>query len=148
MLLRLLPEQISFRWNTIKQAIVEALPPYADTSHEAMNNVLMSLLNGSLQCWISVTDGKTEAIATTYIEEDLHTKTKSLFIYSVYATRQTTGRSWVEAFEAIRKYAIGEGCKAIIAITKEPKIIKIVEKFGGDVGWRYVRIPFPSDPTL
>ena len=141
MLVRLLPEQISYRWDMIKQAIVEALPPYADTSHEAMNNVLMSLLNGSLQCWISVVDGKVDAIVTTCIEEDLHSKTKNLLIYSLHGLRKMTGRSWVEGFEAMRKYALGEGCEAIIGITKEEKIIRVVGRFGGDAGWRYLRIP-------
>lgn len=142
MLVRLLPEQISYRWDTIKQTIVDTAPPYVNTSPEAMNKILMSLLDGSLQCWISVIDGKVDAVATTCVEEDFHSKTKNLLMYSVHALRQTTGRSWIEAFETVRKYALGEGCEAMVFITKEPKIIKIAEKFGGDVEWRYVRIPF------
>lgn len=141
MLIRLLPEQIAFRWNIVKKAIVEASPPYADTSHEAMNNVLMSLLNGSLQCWISVMEGKTDAIVTTCIEEDIHSKTKNLLIYSLYGLEKLTGRSWIEGLETLKKYALGEGCEAIIAITKEEKIARVVERFGGDASWRYLRIP-------
>ncbi len=148
MLIRLLPEQISHRWDMIKRTIAETSPPYADTSPGALNNILMSLLNGSLQCWISVVDGEVDAIATTCIEEDIHSGARNVLMYSVFALRQTTSKSWIEAFEAIRKYARGERCEAMVLITKEPKIIKIAEKFGGDTGWRYVRIPLPTDPTI
>lgn len=146
MLIRLLPEQISYRWEIIKKTIVETSPPYADTSHEAMNNILMSLINGSLQCWISVIDGKVDAILTTCIEEDIHSKTKNLIIYSLYGMRMLTGRSYVEGITALNKYAIGEGCEAIIAITKEEKIIRVIERFGGDASWKYLRLPI--NPTL
>jgi len=146
MLVRLLPEQISFRWNIIKEAIAGASPPYAGISQEAMNNTLMSLLNGSLQCWISVVDGKVDAILTTCIEEDIHSKTRNLLIYSLYGMRKISGRSWIEGFEALKKYALGERCEAIIAITKEDVVVKVFEKLGGSVKWRYLRASI--DPTI
>lgn len=149
MLVRLMPEQISSRWDIIKQSIVDTSPPYADVSLEAMNNVLMSLLNGSMQCWVELEEEVgVIAILTTAIEEDFQSKTKNLLIYSIYAYKKTSGRHWAEGFDAIKKFASSEGCKAIIGITKEEKIIRIVERFGGDAGWRYLRIPIPDNPTL
>ena len=148
MFVRLLPEQIAVRWDAIKHTIIESSPPYVDDSQEAMNNVLMSLLNGTLQCWVSVVDKQVDMIVTTCIEEDFHSRTRNLLIYSLFGVRMLTGKSWVEGFDTMRKYALGEGCSAIIGITKEEKISRVVERLGGDAGWRYIRIPVSDNPTL
>ena len=52
MLVMLLPEQISEKWEVLKYGIEEAVPPTVLSSPKVINNILMSLLDGSAQCWV------------------------------------------------------------------------------------------------
>ena len=53
MLVRLLAEQISEYWETIRYSIESSLPPIANESYDKMNRLLECLLNESMQCWVS-----------------------------------------------------------------------------------------------
>jgi len=143
MLVRLLPEQISHRWDTIKEAISRALPPTVNGGPKTFNNILEDLLNGEKQCWVSQRRGdhKIDAVVTTQIQVDNDSEEKTLLIYSVSSFDKLSGESWVEGFEGLRKYALSEECAAITGFTNVDKVVQIVEKLGGDASRRFLRIP-------
>ena len=142
MLVLLLPSQISDKWNAIKYAISEAIPPTASESPEVMNNILMSLLNGSSQCWASYQDNGTvksvDAILVTTIIEDFVSGTKTLQIYSLYGTKPIDDVSWIEGLATLKKYAKANNCIKVTAYSNVERIEEVVEFLGGEVEWKFI----------
>lgn len=144
MLLLLLPQQVSERWDVIKLAIEGALPPTELSSPDVMNKILMDLLNGKMQCWASYQkeSGKTilDGIVVTEIEES-RGGLKSLLIYSVYSFKQVSEESWLEGIEALRKFAKASGCSRVTAYTSVDYMVDMAEKLGGNADWRLCTFP-------
>uniref|UniRef100_A0A6M3JA18 N-acetyltransferase domain-containing protein n=1 Tax=viral metagenome TaxID=1070528 RepID=A0A6M3JA18_9ZZZZ len=142
MLLLLLPEQVSEHWDKIKLAVEKSLPPLVGEGPEKMNNILMSLLDGYLQCWLSFRDDGREGVGfvITSILSDRCSDTNSLLLYCIYGFKKTKGSDWIEGYEALRKFAKSRGCYRIVAYTKEENLIRIAERFGGDT-YTFISVP-------
>jgi len=142
MLLRLLPEQISVQWDEIKRAITEVLP--RSTGKVDMNEILMDLLNGSMQCWLSCRRSKegntVEGLIVTQVIKDRFEGGKSLLIYSLCGYQMDNREAWEESFRSLSAFAKGEGCQRITAFTNVSSLIKLAERLGGDVSQRFVSI--------
>jgi len=144
MIIKLLPDQVMNYWPMIKGGIEASLPPVTGDSKEKMNNILIELLDGRLDCWIAFRkdiEVDVVAIIITSISYDSRGDTSSLLLYCVYALKQTEGQDWVEGYEALSKYARANNCSRMVAYSNDEKILKIVEKFGGDASYRFLSIP-------
>jgi len=141
MLIRLLPEQISEQWDEIKGAILKTLP--RSEGKIDMNGVLLDLLNGGMQCWVSCRreDNIIEGLIATQIVKDHHGESKSLLIYSLFGYQMDTRGVWEEGFKALSTFAKGEGCWRITAFTSVDSLIRLAERFGGDTKQRFISIP-------
>lgn len=132
MLVKLLPDNVARNWDTIKFAISESLPPVAGEGLTKMNNILEALLAGSLECWVSVFDEKIKAIGTTQVLHDAISDTHNLCIYSFYSYTNMGNSEWAEELNTLKRYAESRGCVRIIAYTKIPALVQLIQRLGGE----------------
>lgn len=138
MLLKMLPEQVSDRWDMFKDGIEENLPTTNDEDPEKMNNILSAILCEEIQCWVSYrepvgSDKEGVALVLTTTVDDLITNTRSLILYLVWAWSKTQASDWIEGFDAMLKFAKLMKCHRVIAYSNEEKIISIAKKFNAEM---------------
>ena len=142
MLVLLLPSQISSKWDAIKYAISESVPPTVDMSSKVMNNILMSLLDGTAQYWISYQEIEDEkvvnAILVTRVIDDSFTETRTLQIFTLFGTRPIDDAYWIEGLATLRKYAKVNSCLKVTAYSNVERIEEVVEFLGGKVEWKFI----------
>ena len=145
MLVMLLPEQISEKWDIIKRGVEVAVPPTVLTSPKVINNILMSLLNGSAQCWVEykVEEGKNivYGFLITAVLDDFLSGVRNLLIYSLFGARPIEDDIWIKGLETIRKYAKANNCEKVIAYSNVKRIEEIVNSLGGKVEWKFISFP-------
>jgi len=146
MLVKLLSDQIANYWNVIRYAIEQALPPIANEEYNKMNRILESLLNGSMDCWVSVDEEnkKIEGVMVTTFSEDYCSGVRNLLVYSVFGYNEISNKSWSEGFETISKWAKHNGCYRIIAYTDVERIKEVVKSLGGEARYTLISIPLRS----
>jgi len=149
MVTKLLPDQIAKFWPVIKYAVEQSVPPTVGEHPDKMNRILSAMLSGKLDVWVSYQhqeDGVTkfDGIGVTQILYDEASHTKSLLIYAVYAYEKTVPETWAEAYEAVGKYALSQGCNRYIAYSSVPFIIEQAKRFGGDTSFTFISLPLPS----
>lgn len=145
MLVKLLPEQVMNYWDLIKEGIEACESSVNSYEPMDMESVQAHLLGGVIHCWVSVNKKpKVVAFVITKIVHSDFTNNASLLILAIYAFEKTTGSDWVEGFETLKKFALSRGCKKIIGYTINDKVLKIVDKFGGDTNCRFISIPIQT----
>lgn len=139
----LLPEQVSYRWDVLKPAIEAALPPIVGDASERMNEVLLSILNGEKQCWLSYHQGDkvvpNGVVVTTILDNE--GGAKDLLIYAAYAFKKLDEEVWTEGFEGLKKFAKSNGCNRITAYSSVDRIMEMAVMVGGDVSVRFITMP-------
>lgn len=140
MLIKLEPEQISDIWETIKFAIEKALPPMVMSNPEAMNNILLALMDKRLTCW-SYQGDIVEAILTTQIVEDFASGQRNLLIYSAYTFKNLENADRKIIFEILKKYAKKYKCNNITAYTTLLPMIRLAKQLGGETEYRFISLP-------
>lgn len=140
MVIRLLPEQIAHRWKLIKYAIANSLPPIAGESHEKMNNILLSLLTGEMQCWVRIED-RIDLIIITKVIEDDSSETKSLLLYCMFGFGTGNKGMWRELYDTLQKYGASRGCDRAIAYTDVPEVEMIWKWLGGQANYKLLSMP-------
>lgn len=144
MITRLLPGDISGYWDIISYGLERSLPPLAN-GIERMNNVLASLLTGSMDCWIGSEGNKIVGMMITAISEDECSGTRDLMIYAMYGYDRLPGELWVKGYSLLSRYAKSRNCGRITAYTNVPSIAKIARTFGADTGYTFITVPLDSD---
>ena len=142
MLIKLLPDQVSNNWDTIGYAIENSLPPIAGESDEKMNNILMALLDGRMDCWVSLNgDGRINGVVSTAVMYDDLSGVRSLLLYSIYAFGWAGEDTWAEGFETLKKYAKGKDCSNITGYTEFDSLIRRAKDMGGEAKQTFVSLP-------
>ena len=149
MLTRLIPDQISKFWPIIKYAVEQSLPPTVGDHPDKMNRILSGMLSGKLDVWASyrhLADGTTkfDGIGVTQILYDDASNTKSMLIYAIFAYEQTLPETWLEAYEAVGKYAVAQGCTRYVAYSSVPYVVEQAKRFGGDTSFTFISFPLPK----
>ncbi len=144
MLLKMLAEQVSSQWDIVSQAVRSAFPD--GISDHDMNKVLALILSGDMQCWVITGNNHDDiyGLAITNIGEYLGTG-KVLVIMSVYGYKPIPFKLWEESFRSLGKWAKSMDCDGIVAQTKNPAIIKLVRRLGGDISSVLVKLPISSN---
>jgi len=146
MLLMLLPPQISAQWDMIKPAIEESL--LSACENVDMNELLMSLLNNSSQCWVSSRRSNggniIEGLIITVVTNDMFGEGKNLLIYSLFGYNMSTREAWRGAGKSLALFARSKGCSRITAYTNVSSLIKLAEGLGGTADQRFVSIPIDA----
>lgn len=143
MIIQLQPGQISLFWSSIKYAITKASGVnYADRE-QLLNNALMSLLEGSFQCWLGFEfdeqgERKIHIIAITSIVQDKLFRYNNFHIDYIYAYRQMTDDILLDGFEKLKEFAVRSQCKAIIAESMVPRVGELAGQFTDKIVQKYI----------
>jgi len=139
MLLKLLPDQSTKYWDSIKSALLASPPPASEWTSESLNNVLAKLIDGTMQCWISYKRSErgsiVEGIVLTTPIVDLCSNTRNLLIYCIHTYDSAEMRTWTEGAEALLKYARSLGCSYIIGYSMSEDWKALAERFGGKTSY-------------
>jgi len=144
MITKLLPEDVSKYWDIISYGLERSLPPVAN-GVERMNNILASLLAGSMECWLGSEGDQIAGMMVTAVAEDVCSGTRDLMIYALYGYDKLPGELWVEGYSLVSRYAKSKNCGRITAYTNVPSLVEVAKKFGGDTQYTYITVPLDSD---
>jgi hypothetical protein len=146
MITKLLPNQISTSWPTIRELLYKNHPPSITINEQILANILEAALRNGLQVWV-VHDSDLEEnmsriksiVVTTILTEPL-SKLRSLLIYGVITDYQAGDEriDYIKEMESIRKYAKANDCSSITAYSDVPAVWNIVKKLGGNINNRFL----------
>ena len=138
MLNTVMPDKIEMYWPVIKWSLIESVPPTVGESEDFLNNILRSLLDGSMLAWVAWdwADDEQEkvtlyAVSVTQILREKLSDVKTILIYSIFGFRHIPNEIWVDAFTTLSKYGLANGCSRVACYTKNPQIVKLARMFGG-----------------
>ena len=150
MLTKLLPDQIAKFWDVIRYGIEQSTPPISGEAPNKMSRILISLLSGKTDCWISYRrEGENtifEAVCLTSLIFDDASYTRKLLIYCVYGYEKTIEETWQDAFLAVAEYAKSKHCNEVVAYVETPYMVEKARLFGGDT--RYTYVSFNINKTI
>jgi hypothetical protein len=140
MLTLLLPDQIAKFWPIIKYAVEESLPPNIGEHPDKMNRVLLAMLSGKLEVWVSYKrdENKFEAVSVTQILYDEASGTRNLLLYCLYGYVKISESSWKEAWDLMVEYAKRKKCHSIIAYSANKIIVEMAKAFGGNTDYTFI----------
>lgn len=131
MIIKLLPEQITSLWDSIRYGIISAIAPIVDPTPDNMQDILCQLLKQDMQCWcVFDKDKKITGYIVTSISIDMNTKFRSLVIYSLFFYERFNHGMWTESINAIEAFAKENKCTRISAYSTNPDIINIADSYG------------------
>lgn len=146
MILRLSPDQVSERWDNIKGAIEQSLPPILKGGAIKMENILEAIVKDVMHCWVMEDEGgNLAALATTTFMPDPGTKLVSLFIYTITAIRPVDINEWRDAFAVLAKWGKSKGCANVIAFTDVDRIVEIAKSLGGTANQILITLPIGGE---
>ena len=141
MILKLSPDQVSERWESLKVAIEKSLPPFLKDGPIKMENILEAIVKDIMHCWVIEDDEGLAAIATTTFMPDPGTQLISLFIYTITSLRPVDINEWQENFKVFAKWGRSRGCSNVIAFTDVDRIVEIAKSLGGTANQVVVTLP-------
>jgi len=144
MIVQLTFDQVANLWDVIKYAIEESLPPIASGGPDRMNNILSSLLDGRMQCWISYKKkepNKFEGVVVTRIIKDDCSGVSSLLVYCLYGYEMVDRASWAEGYKALSKWGKSKKCSRIIGYADNEKVRRVASQLGGSTQYTFISIP-------
>jgi len=147
MLIQMMPDKVQLLWEDIKDTVERSIKPIPGESENKLNNILVDILNGSLVCWIGYHEREGErtvnAIVLTKMFSDNITEVKSLLIYcgANIEGKSATFEDYQEAFIALQKYALYNGCSRITAYTDIDYMVEMAKKFGGVDSYTFLSFP-------
>lgn len=147
MLLRLLPEMVSKRWDYISGLVESALPEEEKTPN-VMTNILNAILQNSMGCWVSY-DPEDEnhdphvMLLMTPAYNAL-SETQDLLVYAYVSIKEIGPKKMLlmrkQAMEALGKYMQKHNFKNLVGYTPKDAtgLLGMVEYLGGktSVYWR------------
>lgn len=132
MLVKLLPNQISERWDLIKFAIQESTP---EITEYGIVVILENLLCDIMQCWLEVEerDGtiKLLGVVVTSVYTDSFFQQNVLRICVLYTYTDLPMHIWGASLESLRNYARGRECYKIEAYTDRAEFEALIKHLGG-----------------
>jgi hypothetical protein len=143
-LTKLESELISRYWDDIEAALRASVPPLAEATDAALNNIHARLLQDDMQAWALVEmkqdSTKVYALLITNIWEDPGTADRNLLIYALYGYRHIEEHMWKDGLDTLKKYAKGTNCRALVALTSVKRIKDVVESLGGDASTYFITL--------
>lgn len=142
MIIKLIPEQITELWDSIRYGIIHAIAPLVDPTPDNIQDILCQLLRQDMQCWCVYEDidGNKDihGYIITSISIDANTKFRSLVIYSVFLYKQVNPNVWADGMNLVERFALANDCTRIVAYTNNPTILSIAEKGGYNTDYTYL----------
>lgn len=139
MIIKLLPEQISKQWDSIRFGIIKSITPIVDPTPENIQNILGQLLRQDMQCWCLFDEDKNiYGHITTTIHIDINTKFRTLIIYSLFLFKKAPPEMWEEGWKAMEGFREANECSRIAMYTNNDSIRSIAEKRGYSTDYTYI----------
>jgi hypothetical protein len=135
--------EIAKAWPRLKSSIMNVIP---EQSEATAGKLLQSAVTGMMDVWLLVSiddEGKvlgSHGVLTTRVMEDSLSGVgdKTLFIYTLSAYDGLREEEWEGGFEMLKRHARKCGCSSISAMTKNPRVLGVVKRLGGDTRQRFV----------
>lgn len=138
LIVKLLPEQITKQWDSIRYGIINAIAPIVDPTPDKIQEVLCQLLTQEMQCWCVFEGDDIYGHIVTSISIDVNTNFRTLIVYSLFLFRKASPEMWEEGWEAIEKFAVSNECARIAAYTNDDKVKSLSEKLGFKTDYTYI----------
>jgi hypothetical protein len=138
LIVKLLPEQIAYQWDSIRCGVINAIAPIVDPTPENIQEILCQLLKQDMQCWCVFEGDDIYGHILTSISIDINTNFRTLMIYSLFLFRKAPPEMWEEGWSAIEKFAESNKCTRISAYTKDENVMSIAEKRGFSPDYTYL----------
>ncbi len=140
---QLTPAEIAKAWPQLKSSIMNLMP---DNSDATAGKLLQSAVTGLMDVWLLVSTNddlevvSSHGVLTTKVMEDGlgGLSDKTLLIYTLSAYDGLKEEEWEAGFETLKQYARKRGCASVSAMTKNPRILGVVKRLGGDTKQRFV----------
>ena len=135
----MLPQQIDRYWDFIKQAFDASLP---DPSVANKQKLLESILVDRLQVWVicrGLDAVKIRGIVVTVLIEDSASGIKDCLVYAAHTFRPVSDSGWKAIDRALCAFAEANHCDRITTITKEPRVLELMEEYGYDTSYHFVQ---------
>lgn len=139
-IIKMLPEQITKHWDTIRFTLERSIPPVTYQSPETMNRILESALIGSIQVWAIFDSEEIVGILTTTLTIDGPSQVKNLIVYSLFGFKKISDKVWESCYEGLRKYASDNACHRMGAYTSSSSVMDLVKRLGGDTSYHFVTV--------
>jgi hypothetical protein len=127
------PTALGHDWPLIKASLIRAA---ADTdevfTEENLSYILRGIMSGGIMAWAAHEDGELKGVMVTAIAKEEATSIKYLSIYALASVKSMSDELWDAGIARLREFAIANGCTEIRAVTKNQKVIRKVQQFGGD----------------
>lgn len=142
-MLKVVPEKLSRHWDILRVFIERTLPPVLN-SDARMNSVLASLLTDNLELhqFLSIDDeGKWAPLGFVVLSfiRPADGYGKEMLIYSAYSYKNVGRSALLNTWGLMESYAASKGCSAIVAYTNSESVARLVEGFGADTSYRFLR---------
>lgn len=142
MIIKLIPEQITELWDSIRYGVIHAVAPLVDPTPDNIQDILCQLLRQDMQCWCvyNEVDGNKEIYGyiITSISIDGNTKFRSLIIYSVFLYKKADPDMWADGMDLVERFALSNDCTRVVAYTNNPTILSIANKGGYNTDYTYL----------
>jgi len=136
----MLPGDVAKQWDVIRPALEITMSGDDTRSDMCMNNILQSLIGGTMHCWLlKDRDDSVKIISTTTFFYDPAGK-KYLFIYSIFGYSIVSLEQWKELFESWSRWAARNSCSGMMAYTDNSRLIRLVKHFGGSTNLSVVNL--------
>lgn len=146
MLVKLLPEQISSLWNTIKPGIERAMPPISGSHEGILKNILQGLLEDRLTLWAEYPNETKDfnilpdLITITTFMVDPGTYSTNLLIYCLVKFKNINREMLESGLATLKSYAKDKKCAFIVAYTIQDNIVDLAKSFGCNTNWTLISL--------
>lgn len=131
MLIQLLPQQFVKFWDLLRYAIAESFMPRNSCTNEHLRHMLASLLSGRSQCWGAFdSERKFIGFVITRIVVEAGIGEKVLTFDTLYAFQPLPDEIFISCWRTLEEFAAKNGCKAVVGLTENPRLVSMVGKLG------------------
>ena len=140
MLVLVLPDQVMSFWNSFEGHIEQSLPPIASVEGVDANQILYSLMIGSMQCWLySDFEQSTKGFILTTTFRDV-TDIGTLLLYEVVIFDKEVQVEWKVELETMKKFALARDCRRIAAFIANKKVLSVLESWGVNTSFTFATL--------
>jgi hypothetical protein len=140
MLVLVLPSQVMDFWPIFEGHIERSLPPIASVPGVDVNQILYSLMVGSMQCWLYTNfEQRMDGFILTTTFRDV-TDIGTLLLYEVVIFNKEAQVEWKEELETIKKFATARNCRRIAAFIANKKVLSALESWGVNTSFTFATL--------
>ena len=127
---RLEPTDIHNFWHPFREVAKTLYTPSREITDDDLKHLLLKLVTGSIQMWISGEPDNAEVVALSGIERDPLFGKKYLHLLGVLALRPQGLGAYFSLKDALLAFSRKNGCEFGIIRTDDPQVEKLLQRVG------------------